>query len=66
MALSPDGRRAVSVGFDGMLKVWDVDSGEELASANLEHKLKCVSLTPDGTRILVADGAGNLTCFSLS
>jgi WD40 repeat protein len=66
VALSPDGSRTVSVGFDGMLKIWDTESGEELASVNLDHTLKYVSLTPDGTRILVADAAGNLTCFSLS
>jgi hypothetical protein len=49
-----------------MLKVWDTESGEELASVSLEHTLNYVSLTPDGTRILVADAVGNLTCFSLS
>ena len=30
MALSADGRRAVSASYDNTLKVWDLETGEEL------------------------------------
>jgi eukaryotic-like serine/threonine-protein kinase len=56
LALSPDGRRLVSAGFDSVLKVWDVDGGRLL------HRFRAfldpvwgLSFSPDG-RVFAAGG----------
>ena len=49
MALTPDGRLAVSASEDYTLKVWDVTSGQELRSlAGHTREVNAVALTPDG------------------
>ena len=40
MALTPDGRLAVSASADGTLKVWDVASGGMLATYHLRRRAK--------------------------
>ena len=39
MALSADGRRAVSASWDKTLKVWDVETGRELRTLEGPHWL---------------------------
>jgi WD40 repeat protein len=60
VALTPDGRRAVSGGKDGTLRVWDVESGECLRTlkclSTIEwrpNSVNTVALTPDGCRAVV-------------
>ena len=49
VAVTLDGRRAVSVGFDQILRVWDLDSGACLrALQGHTLPLTSVSVTPDG------------------
>ena len=48
MALTPDGRLAVSASVDTMLKVWDVASGRELRTLVGHGPVSAVALTPDG------------------
>ncbi len=56
LAFSRDGRRLVSASFDGMAKVWDTQTWEELAV--LEGKplggLWCAAMHPGGRRIALA------------
>ena len=49
VALTPDGRLAVSASWDNTLKVWDVASGQELHTlAGHTKPVIAVALTPDG------------------
>src|SRR5207249_3594946 len=53
VAISPDGRRALSGGFDATLRLWDLEAGKEL------HRFKghtdqvlSVAFSPDGRQAL--------------
>jgi WD40 repeat protein len=49
MDFSPNGELLVSGGRDGELKIWDVVTGEEMASYDLRSEIRRVVFSPDGT-----------------
>jgi WD40 repeat protein len=55
-ALSRDGRRAVTVGADGMAQVWDIDTGRRLTSLPCGDPLTWAAFSPDGGRVITATG----------
>ncbi len=60
-AFSPDGRRLVSCGDDGTLRLWDLPTGQELQTFRGHRgRVKQASFTPDGRRVVSrgADGTG--------
>jgi WD40 repeat protein len=63
VAVTPDGRRALSVSDDRTLKLWDLASGQELATVTLEGALYCIALAPDGATVVARDAAGNVYCI---
>ena len=53
VALSPDGRRALSGGFDRTMRLWDVEVGKQLGSFPGHSELVYhVAFSPDGRRAL--------------
>ena len=59
IALSADGRRAISASADETFKVWDLEAGVELRT--IRHVPDCsgrVAMTPDG-RLAVSTSGGN-------
>jgi WD40 repeat protein len=65
VAFLPDGRRAVSVGRDGSLKVWNLDADAELARVAVgDGPVKAFALSPDGRFLAVANG-GNVPLWDL-
>jgi serine/threonine protein kinase len=53
VAYFPDGKRVVSAGRDGVLRVWDVESGKELyAMRGHTAPVTCVAIAADGRHIL--------------
>ena len=55
MAVIPDGCRAISASFDETLRVWDLDSGTELATlTGHSNYVLAVTVTPDGRRAVSA------------
>jgi len=65
VAFSPDGRKALSGGVDGIVRLWDVNSGRELhqfkghrvvsrGSIGERADVRAVLFTPDGTHALSA------------
>jgi WD40 repeat protein len=63
VAVTPDGRYAISASDDRTLKVWDLETGRELATAALEGGLQCIVVAPDGASILAGDLVGNVYCL---
>ena len=54
-AFSPDGRRIVSASHDGTLKLWDAQTGAELATlAGHADVVQACAFSPDGRRIVSA------------
>ena len=52
LAVFPDRQRVASVGDDGMLQIWRIDSGENLRSINTGEKaLHSVAISPDGSTV---------------
>jgi WD40 repeat protein len=53
VAFCPDGRRALSAGFDGCVRVWDVESRQERRRfEGHEGPVWAVAVSPDGRRAL--------------
>ena len=61
-AYSPDGARVAAVEYDGGTSLWDVDSGDLLASQDGRGapNFGAIAFTPDGRHVLVADADGTV------
>jgi WD40 repeat protein len=57
VAFSPDGRRGLSGSDDGTLRLWDLETGEEVCRFTGHRDLVYgVAFAPDGRRILSGGG----------
>jgi NB-ARC domain-containing protein/WD40 domain-containing protein/TIR domain-containing protein/apoptotic protease-activating factor 1-like protein len=66
VAVTPDGRRAVSASTDKTLKVWDLETGlEERTLAGHAGGAQAVAVTPDGQRAVSASIDGTLKLWDL-
>ena len=67
VALSPDGRQAVTGGLDGVARVWDTTTGR-LATTLAGHsqEINTVRFSRDGTRILTGSEDGSARVWEVS
>ena len=61
VAVTPDGRYVVSGSTDAPeLRVWDLESGEQLVRFTLDGKVTTCVAAPDSRTIIAGDGFGRL------
>ncbi len=66
VAITPDGRRAISASRDGTLKVWDLASGaDEKTLLGHTSSVNCVAITSDGRRAVSASKDKTLKVWDL-
>jgi hypothetical protein len=66
VAVTPDGKRAVSASGDKTLKVWDLESGVALRTLEgHSDRVAAVAVTPDGKRAVSASGDKTLKVWDL-
>ena len=66
VAVTPDGKRAVSASWDKMLKVWDLESGWVLRTLEgHSHRVSGVAVTADGWRAVSASEDKTLKVWDL-
>lgn len=65
MAVSPNGRRIVSAGFDdSLVRLWDLESGEELLALRGHRSgVRSVTFSPDGLSIASVSFDGKVAIF---
>ena len=60
VAVTPDGRHVVSGSADKTLRVWDLESGKELATFTGESEMHSCAVASDGRTIIAGDGSGRV------
>lgn len=67
VAVTPDGRRAVSGSRDETIRVWDLSSDEMAATYEVEHPVRCVALSQGDKemRIVAGDAGGRVLLLDL-
>src|SRR5512133_2384172 len=67
VAISPDGRLAVSAGYDGLLKVWDLNDRRLLRTlADHSDSVNAVAIHPGGQWAISASGDQTLKVWDLA
>ena len=65
VAYNPDGSQLATVSWDGMAKIWDADTGQELYTLEGHRKpLWDIAFNPDGNQLVTADEAGLVILWS--
>ena len=63
----PDGTRVVSGSWLGLLRIWEVASGEEVAVLRgHEYGVSCVAFSRDGKRVISGSGDGTIRIWVIA
>ncbi|HMA53291.1 MAG TPA: WD40 repeat domain-containing protein [Acidobacteriota bacterium] len=66
IAVSPDGRRIVTGGLDGLIKIWDAESSKERGSLEAHRgPVRTLAVTPDNLRVISGSDDTTLKIWDL-
>ena len=65
IAITPNGQKAVSAGVEGIIKVWNLDSGQSQDLKDHESTICSVAITPDGITAISGGLGGALRLWNL-
>ena len=60
VAITPDGRWAISGSYYGVVMIWDLESGEDIASFTADAGIGRCAIGPDGKTFIVGDWLGRM------
>jgi WD40 repeat protein len=60
VAVTPDGKKAVSGSGDLTLKVWDLEKGVAIATFTGDWPIQCCAIGPDGITIVAGESSGRV------
>jgi WD40 repeat protein len=60
VALTPDGKQAISASWDKTLKVWNLAKEKEVASFSGDGALYCCAVALDGVTIVAGEQSGRM------
>lgn len=66
MSFTPNGKKLVSGGADGVIKVWDIATGKSLFNLKGHNiDINSVSVSPDGKRVVSGSSDGEIKLWDL-
>ena len=64
LALSPDGSQIATGGEDGMIRIWEADTGEQITALSAHSsRVTDLSFSPDGQRLLSGGSGGQVNLW---
>ncbi|MFM6868912.1 MAG: WD40 repeat domain-containing protein, partial [Dolichospermum sp.] len=61
IAVTPDGKTAISGSGDNAIKTWDLETGQEkLTLKNHSYWVYAIAVTPDGLTVVAGEASGTL------
>jgi WD40 repeat protein len=60
VVFSPDGNHLATAGGDKILRVWDVETGKELAAFSNPDRVGAVAFSPDGKSLAAGSKNGSV------
>ncbi|BBH63407.1 hypothetical protein ACTI_00920 [Actinoplanes sp. OR16] len=67
LVITPDGRRLISGGDDGAVRLWDPDSGQEARKLGIHRReVTVLAVSPDGTWLASGDHHGSLRLWDVT
>lgn len=66
VALSADGQKLITSGYDGKIIVWNVAEKKPLHTIEKKGWIRTLALSPDGTKLAAGQEDGNVVLFELA
>ncbi|HAC63994.1 MAG TPA: hypothetical protein DCF68_10760 [Cyanothece sp. UBA12306] len=65
VTVTPDGKKVISGSRDKTVKIWDLVTGNCIATFTAEASITCVAVAPDGVSIVAGDSSGKVHFLQL-